>query len=100
MSQVTWTPSLTQPNLLTQDQIPRTPQQIQQTLDPLSGHPGHLTQEQELALKEFRSILVQAGLCPDDAQLENPAQSTDPRVNPGPGYNRWVIVSRVVCHVA
>lgn len=86
-----YNPSYTQPHLLTEDQIPRTQQQIQQTLDPLSGHPGHLSPEQDAKLREFRLMLVQAGLCPEDREIENPSQSTDPRVNPGPGYNRSVV---------
>ncbi|WVR07261.1 hypothetical protein IAU60_004302 [Kwoniella sp. DSM 27419] len=34
--------------------------------DPLSGHPGHLSETQEIALKQFREELLAEGLIPAD----------------------------------
>ncbi|KAJ9111759.1 hypothetical protein QFC22_006418 [Naganishia vaughanmartiniae] len=49
--------------------------------DFLSGHPGHLDEAQQTALAQFRSVLQSQDLIPT-----NPA---DPRINPGPGYDRF-----------
>lgn len=59
------------------------------TKDPLSGHPGHLDAAQTEALENFRVILIADNLCPTNEERALGAQSTDVRVNPGPGYDRF-----------